>query len=142
MNIEELKRLAEAATPGPWKQGIPTIKFGTHNPATVYGEDGETSLAHIYGIPTNRDLEELAGDKRWKVGLANASYIAALSPERILAMIRAIESADAMRETLSEISGSKSLTATPTQFYQHLQRIAAKATGGPYDAARAELEKL
>jgi hypothetical protein len=29
---------------------------------------------------------------------------------------------------LGEIAGSKSLTATPTQFYQHLQRIASDAT--------------
>ena len=29
---------------------------------------------------------------------------------------------------LAEIAGSKSLTATPTQFYQHLQRIASDAT--------------
>jgi hypothetical protein len=29
---------------------------------------------------------------------------------------------------LCEIAGSKSLTATPTQFYQHLQRIASDAT--------------
>lgn len=35
--------------------------------------------------------------------------------------------AEALRAALSEIAGSKSLTATPTQFYQHLQRLAAKA---------------
>lgn len=33
----------------------------------------------------------------------------------------------ALRDALSEIADCKSLTATPTQFYQHLQRLACKA---------------
>jgi FKBP-type peptidyl-prolyl cis-trans isomerase (trigger factor) len=33
----------------------------------------------------------------------------------------------ALRDALAEIADSKSLTATPTQFYQHLQRIASNA---------------
>jgi hypothetical protein len=33
---------------------------------------------------------------------------------------------DKLREALVEISELKSLTATPTQFYQHLQRIARR----------------
>ena len=49
--------------------------------------------------------------------------------ESLLAAERAatVERAEALRAALSEIAGSKSLTATPTQFYQHLQRLAAKA---------------
>lgn len=35
---------------------------------------------------------------------------------------------DRLLEVMCEIAGSKSLTATPTQFYQHLQRIASDAT--------------
>jgi hypothetical protein len=35
--------------------------------------------------------------------------------------------ADSLREALREIADLKSLTATPTQFYQHLQRIACRA---------------
>jgi hypothetical protein len=34
---------------------------------------------------------------------------------------------DKLREALVEIAELKSLTATPTQFYQHLQRIARRA---------------
>jgi len=36
-----------------------------------------------------------------------------------------------LHHALCEIAGSKSLTATPTQFYQHLQRIASDATITP-----------
>jgi hypothetical protein len=35
--------------------------------------------------------------------------------------------ADFLRAALVEIADSKSLTATPTQFYQHLQRVACRA---------------
>ena len=35
---------------------------------------------------------------------------------------------DRLLGIMCEIAGSKSLTATPTQFYQHLQRIASDAT--------------
>ena len=35
---------------------------------------------------------------------------------------------DRLLDVMCEIAGSKSLTATPTQFYQHLQRIASDAT--------------
>lgn len=35
---------------------------------------------------------------------------------------------DRLLDVMGEIAGSKSLTATPTQFYQHLQRIASDAT--------------
>ena len=61
--------------------------------------------------------------------------------EQVEEMRKVIEAAKANRETLSEIAGSKSLTATPTQFYQHLQRIAAKATAGPFDDLLAALDK-
>ena len=35
---------------------------------------------------------------------------------------------DRLLGIMCEIAGSKSLTATPTQFYQHLQRVASDAT--------------
>ena len=38
-----------------------------------------------------------------------------------------------LHSALCEIAGSKSLTATPTQFYQHLQRVASDATITPPD---------
>ena len=38
------------------------------------------------------------------------------------------EDRDRLLEIMCEIAGSKSLTATPTQFYQYLQRVASDAT--------------
>lgn len=60
-------------------------------------------------------------------GVAVDRIVAAV--ESLLAAERAatVERAEALRAALSEIADSKSLTATPTQFYQHLQRLAAKA---------------
>ncbi len=46
------------------------------------------------------------------------------------------EDRDRLLSVMCEIAGSKSLTATPTQFYQHLQRIASDATiTPPHDEA-------
>ena len=51
---------------------------------------------------------------------------------------------DRLLDVMCEIAGSKSLTATPTQFYQHLQRIASDATITNPEAlaATADLENV
>ena len=51
---------------------------------------------------------------------------------------------DRLLSIMCEIAGSKSLTATPTQFYQHLQRIASDATITKPEAlaATADLDGL
>lgn len=73
VNIEELKRLAEAATPGPWMH-----IFGD---SVVYdrmsdGCRGNSIVAKPFGSTTNN---------------ANLSYIAAANPATILALIADFE---------------------------------------------------
>lgn len=60
MNIEELKRLAEAATPGPWAHGV-------------------TWIEHLGGIVT---LGNTARSKQ------DVAYVAAANPAAILELIR------------------------------------------------------
>lgn len=77
-NTAELKRLAEAATPGPWQNGIDdlegVVSLGSEN-------DG-----NVICLPPSRlmvlSLEE------WP---DNAAYIAAANPEAILSLISTIE---------------------------------------------------
>lgn len=79
---EELKRLAEAATPGPWKSQLSSVKKGGRNIAS-----------HIHAgesLPIGEDV---------KRGQANAAYIAAANPAAILDLIaeRDALAADAAR---------------------------------------------
>lgn len=65
MNIEELKRLAEAATPGPW-----------------YAEGGTINKDVIYVYSERSDFEVCHGDA------SDSDYIAAANPAAILELIR------------------------------------------------------
>ena len=108
MITPELRALALAATPGKWAVSPATSSyFGVR---TVCGRMLFTSII--------RSSQEEAQ--------ANAAYIAALSPERVLAMIAVIEAAMAMRHYFPHI---------PTQDFRHGDITAA------FDAALAALDK-
>lgn len=75
MNIEELKRKAEAATPGPWAvNDDPRINEGAPHLMT---KDGY-AIADFWGDESGLGLK---GNER------NAAYIAAANPAAILALI-------------------------------------------------------
>jgi len=81
--MDDLRKLAEAATPGPWKYATPnTVRAGRFNvvPNTAAGGSG-------VGLAGKSDAER-----------ANAAYIAACSPDRILRLLDAVDKA---REVLS-----------------------------------------
>ena len=70
MNIEELKRLAEAATPGPW----------VSHPKGYYGA--------VCRADDPYDLVAVTHGQRRNNVLANEAYIAAANPAAILELIR------------------------------------------------------
>ena len=70
MNIEELKRLAEAATPGPW----------VSHPKGYYGA--------VCRADDPYDLVAVTHGQRRNNVLANEAYIAAANPDTILELIR------------------------------------------------------
>ena len=91
MTLTDLERLALAATPGKWAVSPATSSyFGVR---TVCGRMLFTSII--------RSSQEEAQ--------ANAAYIAALSPERVLAMIAVI---DQMRDALLGVMGLVELIAS------------------------------
>jgi hypothetical protein len=76
MNIEELKRLAQAATPGPWAvNDDPLINEGAPHLMT---KDGY-AIADFWG---NESSLGLKGNER------NAAYIAAANPAAVLDLIQ------------------------------------------------------
>jgi len=67
MSLDTLRALAGAATPGPWFDG---------DPEPHYGEFGWA----VYGCPAGETEDS-------EQGRADAAYIAAASPDRILALL-------------------------------------------------------
>jgi hypothetical protein len=113
MTLAELESLARAATPGTWAH---------HSSESVrICDDAHDSVA---GCRTIVEAEVIGYEREQSV--ANAAYIAALSPERVLAMIAVIEAAKAMRHYFPHI---------PTQDFRHGDITAA------FDAALAALDK-
>ena len=80
--LTDLERLARAATPGPWELDDEFCVYGKH-------EYAPRGIAYV-GICRPVDGGRTDG--------ADAAYIAALSPERVLAIIAVIEAAKAMRD--------------------------------------------
>ena len=80
-SLVDLKRLALAATPGPWKWDGDVCAYDHEQEAPwLINERGKKVL---YG--------QIDCDNSW-----SAELIAALSPERVLAMIAVIEAAEAI----------------------------------------------
>ena len=79
MNNDELRRLAQAATPGPW-----VIDVG----ATIYSDDGDQTLFD----PVCADPEECEQCQ------ADAAYIAAMHPGTALALLDALSAAGQERD--------------------------------------------
>jgi len=82
--LTDLERLTRAATPGTWAH---------HSSESVrICDDAHDSVA---GCRTIVEAEVIGYERKQSV--ANAAYIAALSPERVLAMIAVIEAAKKWR---------------------------------------------
>ena len=82
--IEELRRLAEAATPGPWRMEHMSISAHIHQ---VDGLHGLASCVIGYG---NWD------EPKQSEGAKNASFIAAANPATIIALLDELDASKAM----------------------------------------------
>ena len=92
--LTELRALALAATPGPWVQQPDgwTVRRVVAQDASQRG----WRVAYTYASGPDRVEQEVA----------DAAYIAALSPERVLAMLDVIEAAKAMRDYAGVMPGA------------------------------------
>lgn len=95
---EELRRLAEAATPGQWHYDGYSLIFAQPPDGHALNESvepGEPNHACIATVPMAPD-EAHGGDARFHPQtLANAAYIAAANPATILALLDHIERVEA-----------------------------------------------
>lgn len=85
--LDELERLAKAATPGPWKQH----KFiGIHSPYVYKAHGSMGQIARTMRLSTDAD----------------ASFIAAANPATVLALVEALQAAQAMRAFCKDFSSA------------------------------------
>ena len=92
LDLAELRRIAEAATPGPW--GAVIAKYGS--------EVGEYTGAHIPGV-AEVFITEHDGD-RPPLEESDAEHIAAFDPPTALALIDRIEALEAERDGYRALS--------------------------------------
>lgn len=85
--MQELKRLAESATPGPWAEGLGDMVFA----GPVKKARGSVSGGR--GIVARTDDDDFDDEQNE----ANALYIAAANPEAVLSLIARIEELEAKR---------------------------------------------
>ena len=110
----ELRRLAEAATPGPWETGPQESEDGRGKywAYAVFGPDGKT-LADTQNSDAAEIQQEVDedGTHAWdEVGRCNAAYIAAANPARVLALLDEIER---MRESIRQLFDTRVMRTYP-----------------------------
>lgn len=97
IGLDELEKLARAAELGPWRWGDWSTLFGTlEDPACM--RDLESNLTHAGPEPYVRQRGDVCErvlhvDDRGKPG--NVEYIAAASPDVVLALIERVRAAEA-----------------------------------------------
>jgi hypothetical protein len=101
MTLQHLKELAGKATKGPWSQVLFTSD-GSNDPMPQVVSKKEI-LVHCEWLGSDRDNENIR----------NASYVAALSPEVIIALVNAVEALKLITE-YGDIHGAPSRHATKT----------------------------
>lgn len=86
----ELRRLAEAATPGPWYAGHLSDDDSTCNCRYILADDGRMgAVASVHVDDGENDCPPLEEAK------ANQRYIAAASPDVVLSLIQRVEAMEA-----------------------------------------------
>lgn len=125
--MEELKAKALKATAGPWvaEPGRTLTRVGQGKAA---GPSPLTGIHKVGNIVACVDGGPESGyfEDRLEQAEANAAYIAAASPDRILALLADLE---AKTKALEEIADSSDAQINPRQLFEGAQEIARAAPG-------------
>lgn len=91
ININELRRLAQAATPGPWWVNQDSLNHGFECGVLEINAKDWHALAGAWGVTGAKPSEE---------GAANAAFIAAANPAAINELLYRLEAAEKERDAL------------------------------------------
>ena len=131
IDVNELRRLAQAATPGPWKAGqyLGSLQqFVIHTDAGDRGRGSDVALTTL----------ALGSDET----VANARLIAAANPETVLELLDRLEAAEkdvALKERVIDALGSE-LNAVANE--RDALRAAVQHEADCVEAAKAEIVTL
>jgi hypothetical protein len=114
--LQDLERLAQGATPGPWAIGRSEY---TGRPI-VRREDGERIAGVYRWSPGDGDMDE---------GPRDAAYIAAASPDVVLSLVAAAHEAARLRAALEVIVSSAGMRTRRSgeELAEMYERVALKA---------------
>ncbi len=136
LDLEKLKKLAEAATPGPWEA---MFVFGSKDlPCEVVKETNKTQMVAGIECPIHLNICDVSETSENPT--PNFRFIAAANPETILAMIEMCED---YREALNRIESYNSIKEDWEMFARSMHQIAkdvlakhTPAPGGERDAVK------
>lgn len=112
LHLDELERLANAATPGPWEAGDAWVFTDP-----IYADDRR--LSNVLGM-TFADEERASAEH--ERGLRNAEFIAATDPQTVLALIERVKGAE---DAIAEMQCAKDADLGWFDFGGRIDRILA-----------------
>jgi len=126
MDLEKLKVLAQAATPGPWSRdtnsGLSGDVFAKQHPSYLASPRGYP-VCLTWGLWHSQKSPE-AEKRKQKEANRNADYIAAASPDVVLSLISEIEELRAHAEALANsLSYLRALPGIPLQAFEESGRV-------------------
>ena len=122
---ERLAALAEAATPGPWVD--PDVGDGQPH----YGDFGY----HVYGCPAGETEDS-------PQGMADAAYIAAADPSTILALLAALDDAEAEVEAARRVAWRIALSLKDVEPVEELPKGYDIEEAWARFSSRVDIERL
>ena len=127
MNLEKLKQVARAASPGPWKDTLD----GTYISAPNMRTDEDTGDFHVAMMRGWGHLQYLGHDRAVEIQKANAAHISTFNPQTILAMIEELTAHRVLNDVLSNSKITPEISHT--ELYSKWRK---------YDSARAALDEV
>lgn len=137
---DELERLLNGATPGPWSQGM----RNGHNAANIYSHSGDTehddpAVCSVYGIPLHTSIDEKLPE-RYLQGLATGKLIVHLAnaAPALLELVRAADRLNELKKIKEEIEADSSDTTKTLSLKLYYERNKEEA----WQELRAALARL
>ena len=97
--LEELRRIAEAATPGPWEIPVANVFRVVAPKARHHNPPSGKAPPYPWAIIADADTEGTSGEQ----AASNMQYISAFDPPTVLALLDEIERLRRGREVLAEV---------------------------------------
>lgn len=110
IDISELRRLAQDATPGPWY-----VRSGNYDVRNIYSANAITDSEGFTFQPVIATVEDIDVPRWW----ANARLIAAANPAAISELLNRLEAAEEERDALRAKIAEMEKQEPVGQFIQH-----------------------